>query len=334
MKLPSLPKSKKDPEEKPDELPGAGENAKRKPKVVFYQGLLHPRSVGKDEKAVPPLGEKSSFPVETETQASSPKADRATDDFPEGSHLTGSLPGDAARSSDQETPMHSSNEDNPGRRLHALEAAAKESPPARLPWQFRLRARGETTHRAYWDIAATISLIVNAILIGLLIVMAGQIKNLKTTMNNLLGGLYGNFVKMDDASINTTILVDAQIPLDFNLPVSQNTEVVLTQDVSIPRAHVVINTGGLAIDAQANVTLPAGTALPIALNLNIPVQSTIPISLQVPVSIPLSRTELHDPFSGLQTTLRPLYCLLNKNAQYPEGVYICGEHDSPTTNTP
>ncbi len=121
--------------------------------------------------------------------------------------------------------------------------------------------------------------------------------------------------------------VNAQIPLNFNLPVSQNTQVVLTGDVSIPGAHVVINTGGLNINAQANVTLPAGTTLPIALNLDIPVQSTIPISLQVPVSIPMNQTELHEPFTGLQTSLRPLYCLFNKNAQYPEGMYICAEHD-------
>jgi hypothetical protein len=177
-------------------------------------------------------------------------------------------------------------------------------------------------------------LIVNAILVGVLFIMYGQINNLKTTVNSLLGGLYGNFVKMDQASINTTILVNAQIPLDFNLPVSQNTQVVLTSDVSIPKAHVVINTGVLNINAQASVTLPAGTNLPIALNLNIPVQSTIPVSLQVPVSIPLNQSELHEPFTGLQTSLRPLYCMFNKNAQYPTGIYICAEHDTPTPSTP
>jgi hypothetical protein len=146
--------------------------------------------------------------------------------------------------------------------------------------------------------------------------------------------LYGNFAKMDQASINTTITVNAQVPLNFTLPVSQDTQVILTKDVSIPKAHVVINTGGLNINAQAAVTLPAGTALPIALNLNIPVQSSIPISLQVPVSIPMSQTELHGPFTGLQTSLRPLYCMFNKNAQYPAGLYICAEHDTATPGTP
>ena len=149
---------------------------------------------------------------------------------------------------------------------------------------------------AYWDVASTFSLIVNIILVGVLLVMAFQIKNLKTTLNgltglgnNALGGLYANFVKMDQASINTTISVDSQIPINLSVPVTQNTTVVLTSNVNIPNVHVVINTGGLAINSIASVTLPAGTSLPIALNLTIPIQSTIPISLQVPVSIRSTR---------------------------------------------
>jgi hypothetical protein len=225
--------------------------------------------------------------------------------------------------------------------LHAFEEAAKEAPPARIPWKYRVRPSRETTHRAYWDVATTFSLIVNIILVGLLLVLALQIRNLKMTVNslndlgnNVLGGLYGNFVKMDQASINTTIAVDAQIPFNFNLPVAQNTTVVLTSNVAIPNAHVVINTGGLAINSVASVTLPAGTSLPIALNMTIPVQSTIPISLQVPISIPLNQTELHQPFTGLQTTILPLYCMLNQNAQYPEGTFICAQRNAATTGTP
>ena len=62
----------------------------------------------------------------------------------------------------------------------------------------------------------------------------------------------------------------------------------------------------------------------------VPVLMTVPVSLQVPVNIPLSQTELHAPFNGLQQTILPLYCTFNKNAQYPEGVFICKGHDAPT----
>jgi hypothetical protein len=333
MKLPALPK-KKGSENKTDGSPAEDGQSRRKPKVVFYQGLIAPRPVDKTEKKIPVSEWESTAPAATEPQAAAPEPGPKSDTASEAAYLPEEQAGDPVLEEDQAFPPYTAQDDNPGRRLLALEASGKDAPAVKIPWRYRLLPNREGTHRAFWDIAAIISLVVNIILIGLLVIMAGQVKNLKATMGNLLGGLYGNFVEMDEASINTTILVDAQIPLDFNLPVVQNTDVILTRDVEIPKAHVVINTGGLAIDALASVTLPVGTSLPIALNLNIPVQSTIPVSLQVPVSIPMNQTELHGPFAGLQSTLRPLYCLLNKNAQYPEGVYICTAHDTPTPATP
>jgi hypothetical protein len=67
------------------------------------------------------------------------------------------------------------------------------------------------------------------------------------------------------------------------------------------------------------------------MNMQIPVQSAIPVNLQVPLNNPLSATGLHEPNISLQNTLCPLYCKVNKNAQYPEGIYICTEHDAPTS---
>ncbi len=222
----------------------------------------------------------------------------------------------------------------PDLRLRAFTAPEMDDLPVKKSPKLNLRPTREKTRRAFWDVAAVLSLVVNAILVGVLLVMGGQIKNLKTTMNDLLGGLYGNFVEMDNASITTTIPVEAQIPIVFNLPIQQNTTVTLTSAVPIAGARVVINSGGLSINAPANVTLPEGTSLPIALNMDIPVQLTVPISLQVPVNIPMAQTTLHGPFTGLQDTVRPLYCTLNKNAQYPQGVYICAEHDLAPTGTP
>jgi hypothetical protein len=28
---------------------------------------------------------------------------------------------------------------------------------------------------------------------------------------------------------------------------------------------------------------------------------------------------------------RPLYCSFDKNAQYPQGIYVCEDHDAPTS---
>jgi hypothetical protein len=344
MKLPNIPEDDQKPESKPDELPKADELPKtfeqpiRKTRFGFYREAIinHPTGAGK--KPPPMTGDQSASHPPTKKRAQAIP-------FPEPDLMAAIPPGSAPP-----TPVHkpgggiparSGDEDNPGRRLHAFETATKKASPAKIPWKYRVRPTRETTHRAYWDVATTFSLIVNVILVGLLLLMAFQIRNLKTSLNalnalgnNVLGGLYGNFVKMDQATINTTIAVDAQLPLNFNLPVSQNTTVVLTSAVAIPNAHIVISTGGLNINSTANVTLPAGTSLPIALNLTIPIQSTIPISLQVPVSIPLNQTDLHQPLTGLQTSILPLYCMLNNNAQYPEGTFICAQKNNPPTGTP
>jgi hypothetical protein len=343
MEQPDPLKEEQKPEPQADDLPKTVEPPKRQPRFGFYRETLKNQAGETGRKPGSRLGGQSARHVNRTLVAAmpAPKPDMPGAIPPEPSMRPEILPVGQVSNPGVGIPARSEDENNPGKRLRGFEAAAKKAPPARIPWKYRMRPTRETTHRAYWDVATTFSLIVNLILVCVLILMALEIRNLKISMNalnalgnNVLGGLYGNFVKMDEASINTTIAVDAQIPLNFNLPVSQNTTVVLTSNVNIPNAHVVINTGGLAINSLASVTLPAGTNLPIALNMSIPVQSTIPISLQVPVSIPLNQTDLHTPFTGLQTTIRPLYCMLNKNAQYPQGTFICAEHDALPTGTP
>ncbi|MEN6408318.1 MAG: hypothetical protein ABFD44_01235 [Anaerolineaceae bacterium] len=159
----------------------------------------------------------------------------------------------------------------------------------------------------FWTITGTISLIVNLILIVALMIMTRQLFNIKALVSDqLVDGLYQNFVKMDEAKIQTTVQVNSQIPVKFDLPVKTNTEVTLTQDTSIYGAKVTLNTGGLTItDAPADIILPAGTRLPIALNITVPVDASVPVALTVPVDIPLNQTELHEPFVGLQEVVKP-----------------------------
>ncbi len=139
-----------------------------------------------------------------------------------------------------------------------------------------------------------------------------------------MGGLYTNFVKMDDASIKTTIHVEKDIPVQFSLNVSGATNVTLSQDVSISGALVTVNTGGLNINnARANIVLPDGTILPIFIeNLVVPVDKTVPAILDVPVDIPLNATDLHEPFVGLQKVVEPYYCLLQPDIII-NGVKVC-----------
>lgn len=166
----------------------------------------------------------------------------------------------------------------------------------------------------FWTIASVLSLVVNMILILVIVVLSSQLFSLKTLVQDqVLGGLFKNFVLMDQAHIKTTIPVNTNVPAKFDLPLKTETIVILTQDTTINGAKVNLYTGGLSItDAPANIVLPAGTQLPIALDLIVPVDQMIPVSLIVEVDIPLSQTELHEPFVGLQEVVRPYYKMLKE----------------------
>jgi hypothetical protein len=171
---------------------------------------------------------------------------------------------------------------------------------------------------------------VNIVAIIVIIVLFWAYRSIKvpesidvTMVNKLLSGLYSNFEKLDRATIRTTIPVDAQIPLDISVPVQTTTQITLADTVVIPNAQVVINTGGLNINSNARVTLPAGTPLNVNLNFDLPVQTSIPVHLEVPVNIPMAETELHEPFVGLQDVVQPLYCLVDPNATNLDVQLIC-----------
>jgi hypothetical protein len=165
---------------------------------------------------------------------------------------------------------------------------------------------------AFWTVAGLFSIGLNIILIVFLILLGRELFNLKKLVDvQLLGGLYRNFVLMDEAVISTTISVDDTIPVQFVLPVNANTSVVLTEDTLLQDANVDLVTGGLRItNAPTDIILPAGTKLPVSLNIEVPVDTNIPIHLEVPVEIPLKDTELHTPFVGLQQVVGPYTSLL------------------------
>lgn len=186
---------------------------------------------------------------------------------------------------------------------------------------------------AFWTIASLMSITVNIILIVVLLIALQMLGAIQLTaddqISGLLGGLYTNFVKMDQAAIISNIPVDANIPLSITVPVQTTTQITLAQEATIRNAHVRINTGALNIDADAVVTLPAGTPLVVSLDFPLAVQNTIPVHLDVPVNIPLSATQLHEPFLGLRQVVEPWYCLVEPNATM-NGVQVC----SPLTVQP
>lgn len=205
--------------------------------------------------------------------------------------------------------------------------ASKPKPePASVP-----KGREPLLGPRFWTFASILSLTVNAILALVLIALvigisrAGlSVSNLLNMGNDLLGGLYGNFEKMDRASIQTNVEVNTKIPVQFDLQLNQQTDVILSEDVTITNALVTVNTGGLNISrANTTIVLPQGTTLPVILNLTVPVDTEVPVTLNVPVDIPLSETELHEPFVGLQEVVKPFYCMINPNALNLDGKPLC-----------
>jgi hypothetical protein len=177
---------------------------------------------------------------------------------------------------------------------------------------------------AFWTVASGLSVIVNVILIVVIIILVQQLFSLKKLVGqDLIGGLYTNFVLMDQAHIKSAITVADQIPVNFNLTISQNTIVTLTEPTRINGVMINLNSGGLVINSPANITLPQGTNLPVHLELTVPVNTTIPVTLNVPVDIPLQETELHRPFIGLQSVLSPYYWLLQPGIKSASDLEAC-----------
>jgi len=177
---------------------------------------------------------------------------------------------------------------------------------------------------AFWTVASALSFIVNVILIVVLLGLGQELFVLKRMVGDgLIGGLYTNFILMDQAHIKTNIAVSDNIPINFTLPISQDTVVTLTQPTRINGAQVSLTSGGVAINSPANITLPAGTKLPVHLELTVPVNTTVPITINVPVDIQLDQTDLHKPFIGLQQVLSPYYWLLQPNIKGPADIELC-----------
>ena len=182
---------------------------------------------------------------------------------------------------------------------------------------------------AFWTVASIMSFTVNIVLLIVLAILLQNFNAVGVTAtglsDQLLGGLYTNFVKMDQAHITTTIPVSQEIPVQFTLNVSGPTSVTLSEDVTINGALVTVNTGGLNINrASANIVLPQGTVLPIIIqNLSVPVDQRVLAELDVAVDIPLNETDLHEPFVGLQQVVEPYYCMVENQQVFVDGVNVC-----------
>lgn len=185
---------------------------------------------------------------------------------------------------------------------------------------------------AFWTIACIFSLMVNIILIAILISFGRHFFELKTLLSDgLLTETSNNLAMMDKAHIVTTIPVETTVrlidnlPVVFDVPINQDTQLSLVKDVRIPNAYIYLNNTAVTTD----LTLPAKTPIQANLNLTVPVSTTVPvditvpITIQVPVDIAIDQTDLHQSILGLQGAIEPFKNAMSSSFNSPKDFSIC-----------
>ncbi len=170
------------------------------------------------------------------------------------------------------------------------------------------------------------SFIVNIILVVVLLVLGILIFDIMDNIANpLVGGLHSTAVGLDEATIDWTIPVRDTIPVVLNIQLDTDTTVVLTAPVPLT-VRATIDLPGInayGVDANVQLDLPAGLELPVHLNLPVPVEEDLDIALDVRAVIPLSETQLHDPFETLGLLFEPLAIgLHNLPSDFGEAVQL------------
>ncbi len=170
--------------------------------------------------------------------------------------------------------------------------------------------------RKFWDAAKTLTLVVsmfiNFILIVAVVILANQVGAIKMTLNNVLGQLDSAFEGLGQAVIQDTIKINQQVPVQFDLPLKQDTVVVTQGPVPI-NTQATFSLGQFgSINGTVSLQLPAGTRLPVHLELTVPVSNSIPVVFDQPIAIPLAEKGLGPVVAKLRSALAPIINLVHK----------------------
>jgi hypothetical protein len=185
---------------------------------------------------------------------------------------------------------------------------------------------------AFWTVACIFSLIVNVILIAILISFGHNFFEIKSMIGEgLINGTYENLTLMDKAHIvtsvpvNTSVQLQDTLPVAFDLPINQSTQLSLAQDTRITGAYIYLNNTAVLTD----LTLPANTSIQANFDINIPVNTTVPLSItvpvavQVPVDIAIEQTDLHQSIVGLQGVIEPYKTFMDSSFNSPKDFSMC-----------
>lgn len=163
--------------------------------------------------------------------------------------------------------------------------------------------------RWLWRFMVIFSFIVNIILVVVLLGAVLLIFDIKKNIGDpLIGGLHSTAIGLRDATIDWTIPVRDNIPVNLDIQLQTDTVVVLNAPVPLT-VQAVIDLPGLNaqnVPATVSLQLPQGLQLPVRLDVPVPVRERLDVSLDVRAIIPLSETQLADPIDTLALLFEPL----------------------------
>lgn len=179
----------------------------------------------------------------------------------------------------------------------------------------------------FWRFMVIFSFIVNLVLLIVVLALVLLIFDIKENIAQpLVGGLHSSFVGLDQATIDWTIPVREEVPVNLDIALEQNTEVILTAPVPLNVTANIVAPSLSVSNAQVTLSLPAGLRLPVSLDLDVPVRDTLPVSLDVRAVIPLEETQLHDVAENLRLLFEPLAVgLYNLPGDFTEAGAMVGD---------
>lgn len=175
---------------------------------------------------------------------------------------------------------------------------------------------------SFKNVAILFSFVVNLVLVLVLLLAIRPIFMAKNQIAEpLLGNLDSAFAALGETNIKTTVQIDDQLPVAFNLPLEQDTTVVLQEAVRlvVPATYRFPGGGG-AIHGQVDLELPVGLELPVALDLDVPVSTTVPVEMSVPVVINLNQAGMGPAIEQLRGVFQPIDATLQQLPDSPSEV--------------
>jgi len=177
--------------------------------------------------------------------------------------------------------------------------------------------------KKFWEsfknFAIIFSFIVNIILVIVLLVSPIPLLIANTLIAEpLLVDLDSAFASLGETTINTLVNIQDTMPVVFDLPLNQNTDVILTEPVPLQApASFILPGGGGSINGTVNLDLPEGMRLPVSLNMMVPVSTTIPVVMEVPVKIQLAEAGMGPAITKLRAVFSPITGFLQRLPNLP-----------------